>query len=294
MTLVVGRTSERGRVRVTADLRVTDSDDIRRGYPYAALKNVILSETILVASAGNADLAMHTMRTLPPRRSTGSEVVPILLEAARTAGPGDAGVDFLVGEIGVGLHRITREGAECDIPAAWIGDAKAFEVYQRGYHDPPVTLPTNVEALRGDHPMAPTPDEIEEAIRMHNGIRLLDEGHVPSVGEAYIEAIATHGGFRYAPQAVLTASHEQVIESGEWVPVDWGTVAQGGFGYSVMAPVEAGIGTLGLYFPHGRLGLLYKPLARDDVCPYPGVSQERFAELVQAEHGIEISGPTFG
>jgi hypothetical protein len=52
MTFIVARRFESGRVRVGGDLRATDSNDIRRGYPFAVLKAVILGDTILVGCAG--------------------------------------------------------------------------------------------------------------------------------------------------------------------------------------------------------------------------------------------------
>jgi hypothetical protein len=60
MTFVVARKFESGCVRLAADLRDTDSNDIRRGYPYAALKCVILSRSLVVASLG-----MLNSRSIP-------------------------------------------------------------------------------------------------------------------------------------------------------------------------------------------------------------------------------------
>ena len=43
MTLIVGRRNTSGVIHVVGDMRLTDPDEIRRGYPYAVLKNIILS-----------------------------------------------------------------------------------------------------------------------------------------------------------------------------------------------------------------------------------------------------------
>lgn len=90
----------------------------------------------------------------------------------------------------------------------------------------------------------------------------------------------------YEQQAVLVADHEQVVESSEgWVPADWGTVAGGGFDYVILVPVEAGIGAIGLYFPHAGLGLYYAPLDQDEPWPYPRVSREDCLAGVRRDHG---------
>lgn len=48
MTLIVGRRNLNGVIRVVGDMRLTDAAEMRRGYPHAALKNIILSPKHLV------------------------------------------------------------------------------------------------------------------------------------------------------------------------------------------------------------------------------------------------------
>lgn len=76
-----------------------------------------------------------------------------------------------------------------------------------------------------------------------------------------------------------------------WVAADWGTVANGGFGYMLLVPVESGIGVIGLHFPHAGLGLLYHPLSRDDPYVYTRVTHADFRRRVHDDHGLAIDGP---
>lgn len=278
-------------------MRVTDSDDIRRGYPFAALKNVILSPQVVVATAGNAALAMHTLRRLPTRPSHSGEVLPLLLESSEQAGPGSARVSYLVAVPSAGLWRVTHAGVEAEQAAAWIGSQDAFERYQRIYHEIP---PPEVIRVPGISPAGPSIAELDHeyfdaSTRMGYAIRSLqDDPSVKEVGEAAVSASSSSNGFRYAPEVYLAADHEQVIAGENWVPADWGTVAEGGFGYSMLVPTEPGIGLVALYFPHAGLGLLYHPLSRDDAFVYSHVNQAEFRSRVLSDHGVDVDGPTFG
>ena len=73
-------------MEVVGDLRVTDANELRRGYPFAVLKAVIVSPPMLVGFAGNVPLAMHTLRTLPAQPTNVDVVLPVLEEASRVGG----------------------------------------------------------------------------------------------------------------------------------------------------------------------------------------------------------------
>lgn len=54
MTLVVARQAADGAIRVIADMRLTDRAEIRRGYPYAVLKNIITASLMSAKARSNA------------------------------------------------------------------------------------------------------------------------------------------------------------------------------------------------------------------------------------------------
>lgn len=133
MPLVVALRNMNGVIHVSGDMRLTDPDELRRGYPYGVLKNIILSPEHLVAYAGNAELAMHTIRNL--RNASLEELVAGLHASAEQAGDGLGAVDFLIAHTAVGLRRVTARGIEEPSDAGWLGDAAAFEIYQQAYHN---------------------------------------------------------------------------------------------------------------------------------------------------------------
>lgn len=288
MTLVVGRQGDDGVIRVVADMRLTDSWDLKRGYPVAVLKNIILSEDVLVAYAGNASLAVHTIRELQdaPR----NELIAGLLRSSVEAGEAGQGVSYLVADVNNGLQRIRHTGAEPPSVSSWIGDQEAFEAYQARYHGMPKPQVLVVEGISPPEPPPDTPSS-EAFLRMSGALmqlQMLD--NVETIGEAQVSAFS-RGGFHYEPQAFLAASNEQVFTGPEWENVNWGSIADGGFGYCLLHPTDPGIGLVGLHFPHRGLGFLYHPLSYDGPAIYRDVSHEEFRAAVADDHGVAINGP---
>ena len=58
----------------------------------------------------------------------------------------------------------------------------------------------------------------------------------------------------------------------------------------MLAPVQPGVGAIGLYFAEGRLGVLYAPLLLDEPERYPSVSLDIFVELVRLRRDISLRG----
>jgi len=292
MTFVVARRLSSG-VRMLGDLRATKSDEVSRGYPIAVLKTVALSRDLAVAYAGNLEHAMDVVRGFV---SSGDGRAETLLDAVEeSCERADGDVAYLVATANM-LWRVTAaRGVERNLATAHIGTPEPFEIYQRGYHEAVVTPPLVAPGISPDRGLPVTGADYEATVRMMHGVFRLEQEAPADVGEAFIMLSGGRRGFRYEQQAMLVADHEQVVESSEgWALADWGTVAEGGFGYAVLVPVEAGIGAIGLYFPHASLGLYYAPLERDEPWPYPRVSREDFLAGVRRDHGVVLDGPAFG
>jgi hypothetical protein len=299
MTLVVARRSTEGKLRVIADMRLMDNWNIRRGYPHAVLKNIIIDRELLVAYAGNANFAVDTIRE--QRNHRGDTLVAGLVSAAEQAGAGKDGVEFLVADVQRGLRRVRHNGAEPATNATWIGDAAAFDFYQQLYHGMPKPQVLTMETENGPppDPYPDTPDS-EAFLRMsgatgHMQFMKYAPGDVSipaleTVGEAFISAFSSPDGFHYEQQGMLAANHEQVIEGDEWTTLNWGTVANGGFGFMQHSPSEPGVGIVGLYFPHARLGLIFHPLAYDGPVFYRRVTHDEFRKAVQEDFAVPIDG----
>jgi hypothetical protein len=180
---------------------------VRRGYPYATLKNIILSPHHLVAYAGNADLGMHTIRQL--KDAPADELTAGLFASAQEAGSGPGAVEFLLAQTERGLQRITNAGVDEPADADWIGDLDAFEAYQRAFHHLEVPETTWIEGVSPPRDQLPDPAATEPFIRMSLALHALQEdSSITSVGEAFVSA-NSKGRFRYEQQGFFEANHEQ-------------------------------------------------------------------------------------
>jgi hypothetical protein len=237
-----------------------------------------------VAYSGNASVAVHTIRTL--REARGEELVTGLLQSSVDAGEDEDGVSYLVADVNVGLQRIRHSGAEPPTRATYIGEEEALEIY----HGMPKPQVLTVEEFSPPEPFPESPDT-EAFLRMSSALMQMQTmDGIATIGEAQVSAFSRNG-FHYEPQAFLAASNEQVFTSPEWTKVNWGSVADGGFGYSLLHPIDPGIGMVGLHFPHRGLGFLYHPLGYDGPAIYRDVSHEEFRAAVAEDHSIAIDGP---
>jgi hypothetical protein len=291
MTFVVARTFAGG-IRLVGDMRVTSVTG--RGYPIAVLKVVPIDPDLVVAYAGNLEHAMDVVRAFAAGGGGGADAEQLIeqLEASCARDPGT--VEYLVARRPKELWQIDHIEVRPNLAAAMIGNRNAFEIYQRGVHD---AQPPQVFAMEGYTPPPMTPERERDLLlgsQMAAGIFALDQSGIEDVGEAFVSVWGGLEGFRYEQQAVLTADHEQVITDDDWTPADWGTVAEGGFGYSVLAPSEPGVGMVALYFPHAGLGMLYAPLKQDEPCVYPRVTQAELYDCLMTDTGVMFAGASFG
>ena len=131
---------------------------------------------------------------------------------------------------------------------------------------------------------------MEPFIRMSFGTMAVLNGEgIEEVGEVFVVANSKRG-FHYEQQGAFWANNEQEIGT-EWTTLNWGTTADGSFGYNLLPPKLAGVGAIGLYFPHGGLGLLYHPLRYDHAAPYRRVTHDEFCAAVKEDHDLVVDGP---
>ena len=77
-------------------------------------------------------------------------------------------------------------------------------------------------------------------------------------------------------------------------PFRSGSAEHGDFAYTTLAPREAGVGAVGIYFVEGRLGLLYHPLKFDVPEKYVEIGLGDFKRAVVKEHGFHLEGIGIG
>jgi hypothetical protein len=286
MTLVVARLVTND-ITIASDLRVTDPDEIRRGYPYGVLKVLALAPDLCVAFAGSVEEALDTIRSLP--RPASSEAFPDIVEQlSRRTSAARRRAEYLVASTNPSRLARVCDGLIEHGSSVWIGDRAAFTEYQRLVHDPNRTRPS----LPDGQPMTAS---LEVASSMSQAMTVLVSSEtISSVGEAAVFLGTTNARlFEYRTHAEVRAV-SQSIPSGQPTPIRFGSAAEGGFAFSVLTPTQPGVAAIGIHFAQGQVGLLYAPLAGRDPVAYPLVNHDQFRAVVRTEHGIDIEGLKIG
>ncbi|HVE68457.1 MAG TPA: hypothetical protein VNB64_07745 [Solirubrobacteraceae bacterium] len=293
MTLVVGRLFSDG-PRLLADSKLTLASTVANPYTGGALKAVILHPALCVAFAGGVMTAREAILGLnvsPGASFDTDEVCNELWRASRRA----SGVtDFLVATLAPerALIQIEGRGISRGHSATWIGDGLAYAEYARRLQTSG-DIPSD-QAVRHLAPRRRA--ELAEWNRMFPAfVQVIDDGRFETVEGLPVSVAPTSNGFRYESSAFLAADHEQTVRPEDgWVDADWGTAAHGAFGYAVKTPDDPGIGAIGAYFPHIRLGVLYYPARFLQPIIWREVRDDEFSEAVEHEFGITFGTKSLG
>jgi hypothetical protein len=292
MTLVVARRFADA-PRLVCDTQLTDPLG-RRLNPFGrgALKLVIVHRGLCIGFDGGEITGLEAV--LDAGRSAAfdydlAEVRRGLTRASRSSTNG-----FLVASLSpvASLVRIRDGVDEGEVGGAWLGSRPAFSAYQ-GYFATAGSLPHEIQH---DYQSHLSTEERSTASRMLPAMmRVIEDGRFGEVGGLPICVASTARGFRYESTAMLAADHDQVIEPEEgWVDADWGTAAEGGFGYAIKTPDRAGVGAVGAYFPHGRFGILYYPGHALERVPFQDVIDAQFCRAVEERFGFPFGRKGLG
>jgi len=292
MTLVVARQFADA-PRLVADTQLTDPLGKRLNpYNRGTLKLVILHRSLCIGFDGGEVTGRKAILDVGRDAAVSFNLAQVrrrLTLASRESSNG-----FIVACLSPSpsLVRIQDGVDEGEAPAAWLGDQPAFNAYQ-GYFATAGLLPHEIQHSYQSHL-----DEVERsrASRMLPAMmQVIEDQRFGGVGGLPICVAPTSRGFRYESVAMLAADHEQTINADEgWVDADWGTAAEGSFGYAVKTPDVAGIGALGVYFPHGRLAVLHFPGRYFEPITFANVSESEFCTAVESAFGFPFGRKGLG
>jgi hypothetical protein len=286
MTLVVARNLADG-PHLVCDSQLTDPWG-RRPNPYSsgALKLVILHRGLCVGFDGGDYTARRAILEIAAGLGTGfdlDEVRRILAKASRGGTNG-----FILAALAPAtvLMQIRDGTVEAPLSGAWLGEQPAFDAFQRRL----AAAGSLRHELQHDLRSHLAPAERDVAARILPAMmQLIEDGRFPGVGGMPICVAPSRVGFRYESVAMLGTDPEEAQEGGEdWPEPAWGTASDGRFGYAVRVPGVAGVGAIGAYFPHGRLGVLYHPGRRERPLIYRDVGDADFCAAVEEEFGFSF------
>jgi len=287
MTLVVAH-SLKEYLRIVSDSKKTSPEEILRGTENSILKAVVVHPELCICfagSVGRAQVAIEKLR-IDRRNPFDLEQVFEYLLSQHRVGSNDP--DFIVAALSptTTLNRISGGELLRNLSSCWIGNYDAFCDYQKHFHATP--LPSETD-------LPDTKDRFYALVsRMEDAFRSVIRANAyEDVGEFTISVMRDLDGLKYAP-AANTSFVTQSIPSHTWTTLRFGSTAEGGHSYSIMTPLEAGIGAVGVHFYQGSLGALFYPLKSPSAIVYRNVSADQFRDKVREEFDFEIEGVRIG
>ena len=293
MTLVVAQLFSDG-PRLLADSQLTFPGGPTNPYTSGAVKAVILHPALCVAFSGGALTGSQAIVDLHISPTSSFDVDEVCKQLHDEARHGDGDNDFIVATLAPdkSLTRIDASGISRGRDYTWIGHPPAHAAYNEHLD--------NIHAIPSDEQIKLLPADRREELGVWNRIfpalnKVLEDDRYPLVAGFPTGIAPTSTGFRYESSALLAASHEQVVEAEDaWVDADWGSAADGSFGYAVKTPDVAGIGALGMYFPDGRIGVLYWPCRFVNSIVFDDVSDAEFTTHVEQGLGVPFGKKSIG
>jgi hypothetical protein len=284
VTLIVARMLADG-PHLVCDSQLTDAAGERLNpYSSGALKLVICGRSLCIGFDGGEYTARRAILEIAAGLRSGFDLAEVRRSLVLASRGGTSG--FIVAALSPGraLIRIRGGHDEGEIPAAWLGEQPAFDSFQRRL----AAAGSLRHELQHGHHSHLTSAEREIASRLLPALMgVIEDACFPGVGGMPICVVPSSRGFRYESVAMLATDPYQPEDEGEDSPEpDWGTAAEGRFGYAIKVPGVAGIGAIGAYFPHDCLGVLYHPGVRERPYLYRGVDDSGFGAAVLKDFGF--------
>lgn len=234
------------------------------------LKAIITAPHIALGLADSQAAARRLIR-----RVDGIKRVESVVEAAVDA-TSESAIEVIVASLaGPRLYRC-REGVVevFDAGQTFIGDQGAFGVYQEMVSQLSEECEFDVSSL---------------AMRS-----VISDERFPNVGGLTVSVITTESGLAYSSgiEAHAGSLAPQSIPSGVWTPIQFGQGAgMGAFTCAVCAPVDPGIGAVGVYVYEARAGAVYQPSVRDSAVVIRARTQQEFEAAAAELVGCALSAP---
>lgn len=284
MTLVVARKINDA-LAIVCDTKITNELVLFPSLLDGALKTIVVSTSLCVSFAGSVDIANKALEHIIAGSVHGRDnVIAHLLKCQRQ---NRSACDFLVAchEPPVTLDKIIDGRCESDLPVAWIGDHDAFESFQKHrYANPFSQLVEQHSAM----------DEMSIASHMGDALTaVIADESVPTVDHFPItvrSGTSANPGFRYNAHAFGAGFHPVENTTEPTSILRTVGVAGGSFHYSILTPIERGIGAIAVHIVEPRLGILLYPKIRWEPMIWRNVSTIGLINLVAEEFGLTVDG----
>jgi len=289
MTLIVGRIVNE-KIYIESDTKITDDSSAKDNPLLGSLKIIIFHPFISLTFAGKLYFAERAVKEiLSHNKLRIKDILDILLtfnnESIKTSGGNpDLETDFVLAVIEnkkPRLFKIVGGELEADIESFWLGDKRAFNIYQRHFHK-----------LKEEN------NELERC--MHNAFEsVIEDDSINTVGNFQIsmhvdDNIAPNEKvFLYSLKTEISIVEPQSIhckEANKYYPVPLGTTGGGAYGISYLVSVSPNLHGVALHFLYGNFGVLFCPQLNFEGIIIKNVNGKEFASELKKRYNLPLRG----
>lgn len=284
MTLIVGRI-EGPRIYIESDTRIDDPKNTKTNPLSGLVKAVRLHPQVVLCFAGNVHYASLALRRVREHGINNHADLFSLLEELHQQS--EMQTDFAVASLHENrpeFHCIKSGSYSVTATSFWIGDASAFEAYQKAYH----TLSESRYHMNG---------VLETDVRMRLAFQsVMNDTAIPSVGDFQIsigtdtKTVPDLHHMSYIRKIEIHPNENFTISGSDWVSLKNGASENGAFGVSYFAPRDLNSNCIAMHFPHADFGVLFDPAIGDTGIIIRGKDAQNFINHIQKQYGIVLTG----
>ena len=252
MTLVVGRAVS-GNTYLLSDTALTPSNGgYRNANTQGCIKCYIVHDHLAVAFADSSEAFDDHCGAILSMR-TAEEISRYAASLQKGGWP----VEVMAATAGASSLLTVKVAKVADSPFGFLGDAGAFDRYQRNLADPNgiyseiVPNSTRQEFIRLPEPTTPNDDY---GAMWHGLQAVIDDPAFPTVGGVLIPLCTDKGSFRYINYTYIRAPLGDVPKA-TWTTLDFGTPENGGYAIDLCTTLDGR--EVAIYFLQGSFGVVF-------------------------------------
>lgn len=275
MTLVVARISGDDLFMV-ADSKLNDPTTIENNPLKSILKIAILHPLVKLAYAGIVHYAEQVIKDFYEQDISETEDFISLLMSAHIES--NMQTDFIFATALAGIPQLfcIKEGnLEYSIENAWIGDHRAFDVYQRNFH---TSQEMNLKTRMKNAMDSVSSCDFIDSVGWYTTLSLLDfQEH-------------EHPIFLYNMETMAISGDRLTIQAGERAVIPYGQAETGSYSISTLFSRSLARPGLGRYFEQARLGILHCPRLSIYPILFRDCTGEEFVTRAFRENNVPLKG----
>jgi len=270
-------------IQIASDSKLTSEDQIYRNpYLFGALKTIIVGRHICISFAGiiqRGDINYPSIafgRIYKDKDNSLPHIISILEEVHEYS---SCEIDFIVSyqnNESTELIKIQDGIVHGDSDNHWIGDINGFSLFQQHYVQHNLNNDLSID------------DKI--SLLIESFTQVVNNDTITSIDGLIVNVFGRNGYFEYMPGFNLDIHKKTAIKPREERILPFGEAEDGSFGMAYFVNEKDSPPAIAIFFPQGKMGILYFPQLCLKKIYINDVTDEDFVKLVAENYGVELRG----